>query len=126
MKNNNKLSKDNLIDAFEVSEKSPLFGFAKDLAEFLVRESSESTIKSMHDNYIGSYGKGEMTEDEMIDELVEDMSMDREMLESLKNGEIKVYEGSAWNDGDDPIASYLYESEGVYFDTDEISMKNLY
>jgi len=124
MKNNQKLNKESLIDAFDISEKSPLFGFAKDLAQFLVRESEESTIKSMHDNYIGSYGKGEMTEDEMIDELVEDMSMSKEMLESLKEGKIKVYEGQACNDGDDPIASYLYDSDGVYFDTDKISMKN--
>jgi len=126
MKNNKELTKENLIESFQVSETSPLYCFAKDLAKFLVRESEESNIEDMHENYIGSYGKGKQTIDEKINDLVDDKSMDREMLESLKDGRIKVYKGQVWDDGDDAIANYLYESEGVYFDSDEISMKNLY
>ena len=127
MKNNKILSKNSLIESFKVDKNSPLFGFADDLADFLIGESKECSIKEMHDNYIGSHEKDELTKDEMIDELVDEMSMDKDMLELLKDDKIKVYKGSACSDDDDPISSYIYHSSiDMYFDTEEISMKNLY
>jgi len=124
MKNNKVLNKNSLIESFKIDKNSPLFGFANDLADFLINESEECTIASMHDNYVGHYGEDVLSVDDMIKELVEDISMDKEMLESIKNNKIKVYEGSATDEDGDAISSYLYNSE-VCFDTDEISMTYL-
>jgi len=122
MKNNQKLTKESLIESFEVSEKSPLFGFAENLAKFLANEATELTIDKLYNNYISSTNK---PVDEEINELVNEISfIDRNMMESIKNDKIKVYEGSAWNDGDDSIASYLYEND-FQFDTVKITMKNI-
>ncbi len=125
MKKNKELSEDLLIETFKVNSTSPLFGFSKDLANFLIDWSEECTITKMYDDYIGSYGSDGITTDKMIDELVDDMSIDRDMLELLKDEKIKVYEVQASSDGDNPIESYLYESNDIYFNTDEIEMKNL-
>jgi len=124
MKNNKVLNKNSLIESFKMDKNSPLFGFANDLSDFLINESEECTIASMHDNYVGHYGEDVLSVDDMIKELVEDISMDKEMLESIKNNKIKVYEGSATDEDGDAISSYLYNSE-VCFDTDEISMTYL-
>lgn len=124
MKNNKELSTESLIETFKVDSTSPLFDFSKDLAKFLVNYSEKCTIASIHEEHIGSYNEEEKTTDDMINELVDEMYMDRDMLESLKNDKIKVYEGQASNEGDEPVEAYLYNS-GVNFNTDEIEMKNL-
>lgn len=120
MKNNKKLTKEILLETFEVPETSPLYGFAVDLAEWIIRNVKKDTIKSIHDDYIGNYKKKQLTEDQMIEEILEDYGgMEKEELEKIKSGEIVRYSCSAATDSGDALEEYICNS-GMDIETDDI------
>ena len=123
MKNNDKIIEESLLETFDVSEKSPLYSFAKDLAKWMECNLEEQDIKGIHDEYVGNYQNKELTEDDMIQEIVDDYGgIDKEDLEKVKNKEYRYYSGSASNDSGEAIENYLCEAE-FDIDTDTIKIK---
>jgi hypothetical protein len=123
MKNGKELTKETLLETFEVGETSPLYGFALDLTEWILHNVEKDTIKSIHENYIGNYKNRKLTEDEMIKEILEDYgNMDKEELEKIRNGELIRYSGSAATDSDDAIEGYICNS-GIDIETDNIKIE---
>jgi len=123
MKGNKKMSEETILKTFDVSEKSPLYSFSKDLAQWMIRNLEEQDIKGIHDYYIGSYGKENPTEDEMIQEIIDDYGgIDKDDLEKIKNKEYRYYSGSTSSDSGEAIESYLCESS-FDIDTDDIIIK---
>ncbi len=123
MKNGEKMTKEILMNVFDVKKNSPLYKFAKDLSDWVMKNVKEQSIKDIHDDYFGSNKK--LSEDEMIEEILEDGSpkFDKEELEKIKNKEIRYYEGSASNDSGEALEYYLYEGE-IEFENDFIKIKN--
>jgi hypothetical protein len=122
MKNRKELSKEYLLETFGVNEKSPLYGFAEDLANWIVNNVELQSIKDLYHNYIGGSNKKNPTEDEMIEEILEDYGgVNKKLLQQIKNKEILYYEGSASNDGDTRLELMLYEGD-LSIDTDEIKI----
>lgn len=119
MKNNKKLTKEILLETFEVPETSPLYGFALDLAEWIIRNVEKDTIKSIHGDYIGNYRNEKLTEDQMIEQIIEDYGNAREDLEKIKNGEITRYSCRAATDSGDAIEEYIC-NKGMDIETDDI------
>jgi len=122
MKNGKELDKETLLETFEVKETSPLYGFALDLTEWILHNVEKDTIKSLHENYIGNYKKKKLTEDQMIEEILEDYGMEKEELEKIKNGELTRYSGSAATDSGDAIEEYICNS-GLDIETNNIKIE---
>jgi hypothetical protein len=124
MKNGEKMTKKTLLEVFDIQEKSPLYGFAKELSDWIVKNVEEMDIKSIHDNYVGNYQKKNLTEDDMIEEIIEDYGgIEKEMLEKIKTKEYRYYSGSASDDSGDGLETYLCES-GINIDTDLIKIES--
>lgn len=123
MKNGKKLTEEILLETFEVSETSPLYGFALDLTEWILHNVEKDTIKSIHEKYIGNYKNRKLTEEEMIKEILEDYSnLDKEELEKIKSGELIRYSGSVATDTDNAIEAYVCSS-GLDIETDNIKIE---
>lgn len=122
MKNGQKMTKETLLEVFDVNEKSPLYNFAEELSNWMVNRVEEMDIKSIHDNYVGNYEKKELTEDDMIAELVDEYGgISEEDLEKIKSKEYRYYNGSASDDSGDGLETYLCES-GINMDTETIKI----
>lgn len=125
MKNGKELNKETLLETFEVGENSPLYGFAVDLTNWIVGNLKEKDIKGLHDNYVGNYKKLELTEDQMIQEIIDDYGgIDKEILEKVKTKEYRYYYGSASSDSGEAIETYLCYA-GVDIDTDTIKIEGV-
>jgi hypothetical protein len=123
MKNGEKMSKDTLLKILEVNEKSPLYGFSLTLTNWMLNNLEENDIKKLHDNYVGGYQKIELTEDEMIRQIIEDYGgIDKDDLEKIRTKQYRYYCGEASNDSGDAIESYLYEAD-INIETDIIKIK---
>ena len=123
MKNGKELSKETLLESFDVKETSPLYSFSKDLTHWIINNVKEYDIKGIHDNYVGNYNKKPLTIDDMINEIIQEgYRLTREELEKIKNKEYRYYEGSASNDSGEGIEDYLY-SKDFNVETDIISIK---
>jgi len=124
VKNGEELKNENLMEIFDVKESSPLYSFAKDLANWISNNVKEMDIKEIHDNFVGNYKKLPLTEDEMIKEIIDDYGgMSEEDLNKVKNKDYRYYYGSAANDSGEAIESYLCESE-LDIDTDLIKIQS--
>jgi hypothetical protein len=126
MKNGKEMTKDSLLEAFDVKETSPLYVFAKDLTDWIMQNVKKQDIKSLFQNYY--YSSEKLTEDEMIDNMVEECSEKyqaekREELEKIRNNEIFYYEGSAASDSGEGLEYYLCET-GINVDNDIITIKS--
>jgi len=122
MKNNEKMTKEKLLEVFDVNEKSPLYSFAKDLSDWIMSNVKEYDIKGIHNNFVGNYKKIELTDEQMINEIIEDYGgMDREELEKIANKEYRYYYGSASSDSGEALEYYLCEN-GINIDTDLIKI----
>lgn len=124
MKNGKEMTKETLLEAFDVKPTSPLYVFAKDLTDWIVHNVKKQDIKSLYHNYCGSSNK--LTEDEMIERILEDYgdpNEKQEELEKIKNNEILYYEGSAASDSGDGLEYYLCET-GINVDNDIITIKS--
>jgi len=119
MKNGKELSKKLLLEVFDVKKTSPLYGFANDLAKWIVNNVKEENIEDIYNNYCGGNSK-ELSTDEMIDEIVADYGgMKKEDLQKIASKEYRYYSGSASNDSGDGLESYLCETE-MNIETDDI------
>jgi hypothetical protein len=120
MKNGEKMTKETLLEAFDVKETSPLFGFANELSNWIIGNVKEQNIEEIYENYVGrSDGKSIA---EMIDDIVEDYGgIDREDLEKIDSKEYRYYSGSACNDSGEALESYLCDN-GINMDTDTIKI----
>lgn len=120
MKNNKEMTEESLLETFDVSEKSPLYSFAKDLAKWMNNNLEEQDIKGIHGNWVGNYKNKELTEDEMIQEIVDDYGgINKEDLEKVKTKEYRFYEGSA-SDEEGGLEAYICNTE---FDIDTETLK---
>jgi hypothetical protein len=120
MKNGEKITKDKLLEIFDVSEKSPLYSFSNDLAKWIIHNVEEQSIERIYDDYVG--GDAESIEN-MINEIVEDYGgIDKEDLEKISSGDYRYYSGSASSDSGEAIEYYLYEAE-IEVETDDIKIK---
>jgi len=125
MKNNTNISKESLLEILKVDKESPLFNFANDLVGFIVSELEEQTIEMIYASYIHGQIKEKTSEQlikELVDEGVSGFVLNEDILNKIKNKEIKFFEGSASNDSGDAIGNYLYEN-GINIETDEIIIK---
>lgn len=123
MKNGEKMTQELLMEIFDVKKTSPLYSFANDLSKWIIDNVKEMDINAIHKNYVGNYKKRVLTEDEMIEEIIEDYDgMDREELEKIANKEYRYYNGSAASDSGDGLEYYLCENE-IDIETDIIKIK---
>jgi len=121
MKNGKEMTKDNLLEIFDVKKTSPLYSFSNNLSEWIVRNVKECSIDDIYSNYSG-YDKN-LTDDQKIEAIIEDYSgIEEDVLVKIKNGEYKYYEGSASDDSGDGLETYLCESE-INIENDIISIK---
>jgi len=109
MKNGKELSKETLLEVFDVKKTSPLYSFAKDLTDWIIDNLEEENISGIYDNFCGT-SKGK-TEEEMIDDLVEDCDMNKSDLEKISNKEYRYYIGSASDESGDALESYLCQND---------------
>jgi len=123
MKNGEKMTKEILMNTFDVKKNSPLYSFANDLSDWVMKNVEEQSIGTLHDDYFGS--NHILTEDDMIKELLEDGCWDSEFLEKVKNKTIRYYKGSASSDSGEALEYYLYEG-GIDFENDFIKIENGY
>jgi len=109
MKNGKEMTKNVLLEVFDVKKTSPLYSFAKNLSKWIINNVEEKDIKDIYEDYVGDPdGK---TIDEMIEEIVEDYGgMNKEELEKIASKEYRYYSGSASNDSGDALESYLCET----------------
>jgi len=126
MKNGKEMTKETLLEAFDVKKTSPLYVFAKDLADWIMNNVEKQDIKSLFENYC--YRSEKLTENEMIDNMVEECSEKykaekREELEKIRDNEIFYYEGSAVSDSGEGLEYYLCET-GINVNTDIITIKS--
>lgn len=120
MKNNKKMSEENILETFDIGEKSPLYSFAKDLSKWMNNNLKERDIKGIHSDWVGSYGSENKSDDELIQEILDDCdNIDKEDLEKIKNKEYRYYEGSA-SDEEGGLEAYLCDTE---FDIDTETLK---
>ena len=119
MKNGKELSKEILLEIFDVKKTSPLYSFAKDLSDWIIDNLKEKNISGIYDNFCGT-SKGKIDE-EMINKLVEDCNMNQSELEKIVSKEYRYYSGSASDDSDDALESYLCENE-MKIETDDIKI----
>lgn len=120
LKNGKKLDKSILLETFEVGENSPLYGFADDLANWIVGNVEEHSIKSIHEDYIGKIN--ELTDEEIIQNILDNDIMDEEDLMKIKSGEWKYYYGSVSTDSGEALEEYLCNS-GMDIETDTIKIE---
>ena len=123
MKNNQKMTEKTLLETFDVKKTSPLYSFAKDLAKWMVNNLEEQNIKDIHDDYIGNYDKKELSEEEMIQEIIDDYSgIDEEDLRKVASKEYRYYSGSASNDSGEALEGYLCDAE-FNIDTETLKIR---
>jgi hypothetical protein len=123
MKNGEKMTKETLLEVFDVKKTSPLFKFADDLAQWIMKNVEHQEIENIYDNYISSNYKGKSKE-EMIEEILEDYGgMNKEELEKIANKEYIYYEGSASSDSGEALEYYLYETN-LEIENDFIKIEN--
>ena len=123
MKNGEKMTKETLLEAFDVKKTSPLFNFANELSDWIIRNVEEKDIAGIYEEYVYSDSDVKST-DEMINEIVDDYSgISREDLEKIAKKEIRYYSGSACNDSGDALESYLCDSD-IKIDTDIIKIES--
>ena len=123
MKTGEKMTKKILMDTFDVKKNSPLYSFANDLSDWVMKNVEEQSIGDLHDDYFGS--NQVLTEDDMIKELLEDDCWESEFLEKIKDKKIRYYKGSASSDSGEALEYYLYEG-GIDFENDFIKIENGY
>ena len=116
MKNGKELSKETLLETFDVKKTSPLYSFAKDLSEWITNNLEEFDIKGIYENFCNNDAT---TTEEMITELVEDRNMNQSDLNKIASKEYRYYEGSASDDSGDSLEYYLCEHE-MKIETDDI------
>lgn len=119
MKNGKELSKETLLEVFDVKKTSPLYSFAKDLSEWIISNLTEESISGIYSNYCGNSKDKE--DDEMIIELVEDCNMNKSDLEKIVSKEYRYYEGSASDESGDSLETYLCQNE-MKIETNDIKI----
>jgi hypothetical protein len=120
MKNGEQMTKDILLEFFDVKKTSPLFSFVNDLTNWIIGHVEEQDIKQIYDNYY--YGE-EKSIDEMIECLVENYrGIEKEDLKKIASEEYRYYEGCA-SDDSGGLEYYLCET-GINIDTDTIKIKS--
>ena len=116
------MTKNTLLDVFDVKKTSPLYSFADNLSTWIMRNVKEKNIIDIYDNYVGG-DYDNLSTDEMINEIVEDYGgIDKEMLEKVASKEIRYYEGSASSESGDALEYYIYEGGLNNIETDAIKM----
>lgn len=122
MKNGKSLTKDILLEVFDVKKTSPLYEFANDLANWIVKNVKEQSIKTIHNEYCT--GRVDISVDEMMNEIIEDYGgMKKELLEKIAKGEYKYYDGYASDDSGYGLETYLCETQ-MNIETDDIIIKS--
>lgn len=120
IKNNKELTKDLLLDVFEVNETSPMYSFVNELSDWIINSLKERDLKEIYNNYCG-YDNN--TEDEMIEELSDTQEFPEEYFEKIRNKEYRYYEGLASDESGDGLESYLCAT-GINIDTESIMIKS--
>lgn len=124
MKNGEKMTKQTLLEAFDVKETSPLYKFAEELSDWIISNVEEKDIAGIYEEYVYSDNSDSLTTEKMIEEIIEDYSgIDRENLEKIASKEYRYYSGSACNDSGDALESYLCDSD-IKIDTDIIKIES--
>ena len=91
---NGELTKDVLMNAFDIKEGSPLYPIAKQMAKEMVDSCDKYTIEEYMDNYQSNWEN--LPEEEYINNFKEDYPEIYENVEKLKsNNNWKIYYGSA-------------------------------
>ena len=122
MKNGEKMTKELLMNIFDVKKTSPLYYFANELSDWMMKSVDEKSIRDIHENYVGS-SREILSDDEIIEEIVnEQIGMDREELEKIKTKQIRYYKGSASSDSGEALEYYLYEG-GIEYEDDVIKIE---
>ena len=121
MKNGEKITKETLLETFEVAETSPLYSFAYDLAEWISNNVYQKTVRDIYENYCFTTIE-KPTEDQMIDEVTNEGIEEKEILEKMKTEEYLYYSGDADSDSGDPIESFLCWKQ-FDIETDKIIIK---
>ena len=125
MKNGEKMTKDLLMNIFDVKKTSPLYVFANELSDWMMKSVNEKSIRDIHENYVGS-SREILSDDEIIEDIVnEQVGMDREELEKIKNKEIRYYECSVSNCTGEALEDYLYEG-GIEYEDSNIKIQSGY
>jgi len=104
---NGKLTKDVLMKAFDVNEKSPLYPMAKQMAKEMVDSCDEYTIEDYIDNYYGD-----------IEYFKEEYPERYELLQNAEKNGWKIYEGSA-DSCDQPALCEMelnYEDDNIFIE----------
>ena len=107
---NGELTKDMLMTAFAISEKSPLYPMAKQMADEMVNSCEEYTVEDYMDNYMG------YTEEEYKENYPEQY----ETIEQVKEHNWKIYMGSA-DSCDQPSLCEMelnYEDDNIKIEKD--------
>ena len=81
---NGELTKDVLMNAFAISEKSPLYPMAKQMADEMVESCDEYSVEDYMDNYSND-----------IESFKEDFPEKYEVIQKVEKNGWKIYEGSA-------------------------------
>ena len=124
MKNGKILTKELLLEVFDVKKTSPLYKFSSDLANWIINHMKEKNIKDIYKDYIGS--SKELSVEEMINEIVEDYGgMTKDVLQKIADGEYKYYSGYAYSDSGEGLETYLCETE-MNIETDDIIIESGY
>jgi len=122
MKNGQKMTKETLLETFDVKKTSPLYGFSNDLSKWIMNNVKEMDIKGIYENYVGHLDTN-LSIEEIIEEIVEDSGINKEKLKKVANKEIRYYEGSASSESGDALEYYLYEG-GLNIETDSIKIES--
>lgn len=123
MKNGEKMTKEILMEIFDVKKTSPLYKFAKDLTKWIINNVKEMDIKDIYENYIGNKERT-LTDEEMIEEIVADYGgMNKKELEKIARKEYRYYSGDAASDSGDGLEYYLCEN-GINIETDIIKIES--
>lgn len=122
MKNGEKMSKEILIELFDIKENSILFGFADKLSDWMMSNIKEQNIEDIYRNYVGD-PKGKSTEELIDDFFNEYCELSTEELEKIVSKEYVYYEGSASDDSGDGLETFLCET-GINVNNDTIKIRS--
>jgi hypothetical protein len=124
MKNGEKMTKELLMETFDVKKTSPLYSFANELSDWIMKNVEKQDVSDIYEKYVGN-PSGKPT-DEMIEEIVENYGyLDYETLEKIAGEEIRYYECSVSNDSGEALETYLYDG-GINFENDIIKIQSGY
>lgn len=57
MKNGEKMTKELLMETFDVKKTSPLYSFATELSDWIMKNVKEQSIEDIHENYVTASGE---------------------------------------------------------------------